>query len=425
MSAATPYSSKVLPHRSPGITAMYNELKASKNHQILDLGSSSGANFTFFSQMSCNIHFENLDEFLVEPAVQQVDSETMINALQTYLTDFDDDRRFDVVLTWDLFNYLDLQTIQWLMTRISKHCRDNALLHSIKCVSPTIPPIPRKFYITDQYQTRVQQVETTRTRYHACYGTAALLRNMPNFHMEHSYLNFSEMIPGLAEQLLRFKPDNSRLLRRQASDELAKNDNYVSRVKNSTGLLHRSYALDDMLQKFTQNSSITLLDLGLKNRHNYDFLYGLTNGVSAENIYHELLLQTKSGHPQELKSHMLNFPEGTQFDAILAWDIMNFLPHDMISAIFSRLAPYTHGKTLLHTIIYSGKETPKGPQQFQFVDRNNLTVYPEDKLPGNNTLTATQLLKSVMGFKLAGTYVFRPGMQRGIYEYLLQNQESR
>ncbi len=410
-------------HRSPSITAMYNELKSSNTHRVLDLGSFSASSFTFFRQLSCKIHFENLDEFLAETQQQPLSSTAMIEALDGYLTNFEQSEQFDVVLTWDLFNYLDLATVTWLVERIKRFCRPNALLHTVKCVSAEIPVAPRQFHIIDQYQLRIKQQYPSAPRLQPCHDTATLLRSMPNFHMENSYLNYADMIPGLAEQLLRYQPGKVLTQRRQSSDELTKSIDIKISQSSRPGVNHRSYAIPEILDSLAVKTEINVLDLGIRNRNNYDFLYSLTDGVFAEDIFQEFAVQLKSGGEQKVKSHMLNFADDLRFDAIFIWDLLHFLPAELIKIVFQKLLPYTHKQTLLHAIVYSGKEMPQQPQQFQFTNRENISVFPSPTHTTQKALTSTQLLKTLSHFNLSGSFVFRPGMQRGLYEYIFRRRE--
>jgi len=248
---------------------------------------------------------------------------------------------------------------------------------------------------------------------------------MPDFYIESSYMNFEGMVPGLVEQVLRFQPQKALGARRLASDELPQNDNYTSRQKSQVHQAHTSPALPLILQPNAAGEAPKVLDLGLKNKNNWDQLYGLTHDLYAENLHQELQIQSKQQAEPVFKPHMLNFPPTLKFDVILAWDILNFMPHTLIEALFARLAPHTHERTRLHTIVYSGRETPATPQQFQMLSFSELEIYPSEKREGFAAFTSTRLLKAMKCFSLADTYVFRPGMQRGIYEYLFQRQAER
>lgn len=411
-------------HRSPGITAIYNELKASRDHRVLDLGPSSARNFNFFTQLSCMIRFENLNECLADGA-RPLEGQALQSALDDFLNPFQQEEKFDAVLTWDLFNYLDEATITWLMAKLTPFCRANALLHMIKYVGTTIPRSPRIFQILDPHHVSLQQTGESAQRRHTCHETARLLRLMPAFYIENSYMNYEGMVPGLVEQVLRFQPEKALGARRLASDELAQDDHQLARQKSQTRQAHISSALPVLLQPNVEGRAPTILDLGLKNKHNRDQLYSLTQNLYAENLHQELQIQSKQQAEPVLKQHMLNFPPTLKFDVILTWDILNFLPSHLIEEVFARLAPHTHDRTRLHTVVYSGRETPAEPQQFQMRNFSELEIYPAERRSGFAPLTSTRLLKAMKCFRLEETYVFRTGMQRGIYEYLFQRQTER
>jgi hypothetical protein len=421
----SPAETRTRQHRSPGITAIYNELKSSRDHRVLDLGPSSANNFNFFTQLSGRIRFENLNECLLDEAGSLRESEALQAALELYLNPFQEGEKFDAVLTWDLFNYLDESTVRWLMAKLAPLCRENALLHRVKYVSATIPRVPGHFQILDAHHVDLQQMESTGQRPHGGHETARLLRLMPDFYIENAYMGYEGMLPGLMEQVLRFQPQKALGARRLASDELTLHDNQASLSDSRAHLPHTSWALPVALQNRENGRAPVILDLGLKNKNNWDLLYGLTQELYAVNLYQEIRIQSRQLAEPVLKPYMLNFPAGLKFDVILAWDILNFMPPELIESLSQLLAPHLHPQTRLHAIVYSGRETPAEPQLFHIRNLSEMEIYPGEKRAGFAPLTSTRLLKALKCFRLEDTFVFRTGMQRGIYEYLFQHQTGR
>ena len=406
-----------LRHRSPGITSIYNEVKTSHKNRILDLGSSSGASFNFFSQLSCNIYFENLSDFFSSNPIEALSKTEVIARLEDYLSDFDQQEKFDVILTWDIFDYLDLNVVQWLIQRLSAYFSPNALIYSIRSVSKHITKKPKSFQITDQYHINIGTSESTFERTYPCHHTAKLLKFLPDFYMESSYLNYEGMIPSLAEMVMRYQPDKKRVTRTQSSDELAQNQHYDETQKQYTKSPHRSYALEPLLRNMTPQAVV--LDLGLKNKNNYDFYYEYTHNLYAVNFLSTLNVQQNYDALGQLKRHILSFPEDLKFDVILCWDILNFLEPKMISELFSRLDFHITTSTEIHAVVYSGNTKPKQAQQFQIRSNNQLDIFTAPRVESASTLNSSDLLKAIKTFQLRDTYVFREGMQRGIYEYIL------
>ncbi|HSX85008.1 MAG TPA: hypothetical protein VLE50_06350 [Cellvibrio sp.] len=410
-----------LTHRSPGLTAIYNEIKGSRVNHVLDLGASSARSFNFFAQLSCKIRFENLTDVFARNSGDALQKETLLEQLAHYIDDRKLKEHFDLVLAWDLFNYLDLAGVEWFTQKLSVLCGPNALIHSVRYLGANIPMHPQTFQIVNQYQVMISEVAETAPRHHASHDTARLLKLMPDFYLESTYLNFDGMIPGLMENVLRFQPQKTLSGRRQSSDELNNLDvSHVSPVHQRDLQPHISPALANVFGSIT--AAPTILDLGQKTRQNFDFLYSITQHIYAENLHQELQLQEKAGGEVHFKAHMLNFPAELRFDIILLWDTLNFLSPDIIEKLFDRLRPWLHENTVIHAIVYSGKEIPANPQQFFMRTPAALDVCPSGKKVATDPLTSSRLLKLMKTFRLEETFVFRPGMQRGIYEYLFRSQ---
>lgn len=402
-------------HRSPGLTAVYNEMKGSKDHRVLDLGPSSAPNFNFFTQLSCKIRFENLSEWLMDRQEELADDALLRQELADYLGDFGDNR-FDLILTWDIFNYLSLANVEWLISKLKSLCQPGAVIHMIKYVGQKIPACPQSFRIIDQYKLQTIRASEWQTRAHANLDTARLLKQIQDFYMERSYLNHEGMLPGVMEQVLRFQPDKSLTVRPQGSEEL--HDQEV--IPNASGprLRHKSEAFSTVFNRL--GTQPTVLDLGLKNRHNTDVLYQRTANLYTEDIYHELQLQIKNGAPVQLKAHMLNFAADVRFDLILVWDLLNFLEAPAIEMLFNRLAPHLTNNTVVHAVVYSGREMPSAPQSFTLNNLGEFEIAGTEKKVCSSPVTSSRLLKMMRSFRLEQTYMFQPGMQRGIYEYLFR-----
>lgn len=400
-------------HRSPGITTIFNELKHSNRNRVLDLGSSSAHSFAFFSQLSCNIHFESLDELLRNLPAET--SEGSLTAhLESYLSPFSESEKFDVILTWDTFNYLDLEGIRWLICRLNRFCHSNTLVHAIKYVGTQVPASPQKFHILDQYQLRVAASPSAPRRLDN-FSTVQLLRHMPHYYLENSYLNYSGMIPSLAEHVFRYLPERKAHIHKKASDELNQESApYQVGGKHPSSSTHQSSALHSLCNHVKSLKNPNILDLGLKNRNNYEFWMERAEGFYTENL-HTQLGEQKS---PSVKPHQLNFSQELKFNVILAWDMFNFLSLEQIKAVFQKLRLHTISGSRVHAILYCGREIPIQPQKFYLNSEHELAITPSHKRPTEHSLTLSALLKALQDYSLLESYVYRPGMQRGIYEYI-------
>lgn len=408
-----------LKHRSPGITAIYNELKSQRALRILDLGSSSAQTFNFFRQLSCQIHFEGLDEFLASAKSTALSEQEFKELLQNYLTEFLPDQKFDVILAWDLFNYFDIEMVHWLLERLSPHCRESTLIHSIGYVAQQIPGLPRHFHIQNQYDTLADTGSALAQRRYNKFSSVTLMKGLPQFHIEHSYLNFKGMLPGFIEQLMRYQPGRKSFNKRQSSDELnAEHYHY-----KQAGKLHSSAALKLVYQNLRAKESADILDLGRRNRHNHDIYYQMSPNIYAEDLHRQITLQKNAGKIPSINRLLTNLGEVKHFDAIFLWDLLNFLSDELIRELFNSLEPYTGRDTLIHAVVYSGKAVPAQPQQFHIRDESAIEIFGAGEQTQQASLTSSKMLKAMPCFEFADTFIFRPGMQRGIFEYLVRRRK--
>ena len=395
-----------LTHRSPSLTTIYNELKSSTQNRVLDFGSSSAASFNFFTQLSCKIHFESLDDFVAQHD-EKWNAETLIPKLEKYLSVFKDDEKFDIILVWDIFNYLDLPTIRWFMNRIQTYCHESTLLHTVRHTGSKRPATPWNFQIADKYLVKISKSNDTWVENDHRYNTSELLKHMPQFFIENTYVNHSGMIPNFAEQTLRFNPSAKKKLRKQANGETSQ----FSQKPSLKGM-HRSYAMAAIFAHLKSQNKPKLLDLGLKNKHNYEFFLPETDELYCENLL------TKFTQKDCLSGGDLNFDEQLKFDVVLLWDILNFLSPQQISETFNKLRPFLHSNSQIHGILYSGSESPSSPQHFYLQHSDSLVIYASHKEASKQSITSSTILRTVNFLQPNGTFIFREGMQRGIIEHI-------
>jgi len=402
-------------HRSPGVTAIYNELKSSSRNNILDLGSSSGLSFNFFSKLSCNIHFENIDAFFEECSEDWNTSEGLCTALDKYLSKFSPDKKFDVILAWDIFNYFDRNTLEWLINRLNQHCRPDTLLHMVKYIGKNIPATPRHYQVLDQYQIKISCDDLWCSRPFPNIDTAHMLKSMPGYTMEHIYLQHEGMTKDITEQVLRYQPNGKMINRREASAEIPIHSGITSRLES-----HRSYGMEAICEYLKTIENACVLDLGSKVTRSSDFLHGYAEQVFVEDLAPSLMTLSDTDQ-SAIRLHAMRYHQDIKFDVIFAWDLFNYASRTQLEMIHQKLLPHCHQHTKILAFFYTGSEVPIRPQKCYIVDDKNIALVPAPKqISVGNELSAVALLKVFKQFNLANTYILRPGMHRGIYEYIFQ-----
>jgi len=335
--------------------------------------------------------------------------------LDEYLSAFSEDKKFDVILAWDIFNYVDRNTLEWLINRLNQYCRPDTLLHMVKYIGRNIPATPRHYQIMDQYQIKITSHDLCCSRPFPNMDTTSMLKAMPGYSMEHTYLQHQGMTQDITEQVFRYQPNGKTNKRREASAELP-----IHAGISATLEAHRSYGLEDICTYLKTIENACVLDLGSKVTRSSDFLHEYAEHVYVEDLAPSLITSANSDEPA-IRQHALRYEENIQFDVIFAWDLFSYSNRAQLENIYQKLLPHIHLNTKIFAFFYTGSELPVRPQKCYIVDDQNIALVPAPKRASNNNeLSAVALLKIFKQFNLANTYILRPGMHRGIYEYIFQ-----
>lgn len=339
----------------------------------------------------------------------------MLNSLEEYISSFCQDKKFDVILAWDFFNYVDRSTMEWVIRRLSQHCRPNALLHMVRYLGRNIPAAPQHYQILDQYQVKLTGQDLWCSRPFPAIDTTSMLKAMTGYGMEHTYLQQEGMVQNITEQVFRYMPEGKISKRREGSAELPIHAGISSALES-----HRSYGFELLCDHLKKMPSPCVLDLGSKVTRSSDFLNEYAEQVYVEDLAPSLIPSSTSDEPV-IRQHALLYDKNVKFDVIFAWDLFNFTSAKQLEEIYRRLLPHIHSATKIFAFFYTGSELPSRPQKCYLVDNKNIALLPAPKKNNEgNELSAVSLLKVFERFNLAQTYILRPGMHRGIYEYIFQ-----
>ena len=393
-------------------------------------------NFNFLSSLSCKIHFENLDVFIEENSTLSEDNLAL--RLETYFLEQKKTDKFDVILAWDLLNYLPLKAIHKLFSLINEFCEPNTLLHSIKYLNGKIPTYPARFKILDQYLLEIS-VKKISPRRIANHPTAALLKNIPQYYLHNNMMNEKGMASGIAEHVMRFSADKSVRKQYIASAELHSLQAHREKKNTTTPATNRrrlakpntgeakfnSPAIESILASLESKNAV--LDLGFKSSQNMEFWREHFNKVYTEDLPSSLhwrnfaneAIQEISALP--ISDEALNFSEGTRFDLIVLWDAFNFCSKEQIRAIGKRLLCYSRTDTRVLILSYTGNDIPIHPQRFSLTDQGYFCQEAPKKAPRPlGSVTTAGVMKLVPGWVIEKTHVFSPGMKRGLGELVFR-----
>ncbi|HEY4573354.1 MAG TPA: methyltransferase domain-containing protein [Thermoanaerobaculia bacterium] len=131
-------------HRSLALAALCEEIRRRKL-TVLDLGSAVGSNVEFLSQFGCKLFIEDLYAALSTRTGGDL-------AGPGFFAEFlsvPEDTRFDVVLAWDLFDYLQRKELATFAEQLRRYTNRGALIFALISYHKTIPAQPYRFRIKD------------------------------------------------------------------------------------------------------------------------------------------------------------------------------------------------------------------------------------------------------------------------------------
>lgn len=168
------YTSFVL----PGVLEF---VKKPPKKTILDLGPALGENIRRME--GCKLFINNFFESLTEGGgATHVDPKTFA-ASCARLLNFPDDVRFDLVLVWDLFNYLGLAEVQVLAQRLVALSRPGTRIMALVSTHKKIPDRPFRFVIRDKDSLRYE-VLSAGVRDCPRHNEPDILKRMAGFKVE-------------------------------------------------------------------------------------------------------------------------------------------------------------------------------------------------------------------------------------------------
>ncbi|MBZ5497585.1 MAG: class I SAM-dependent methyltransferase [Acidobacteriia bacterium] len=190
-------------YKTLGLDALVSRLQGDRKYFILDLGQALGVNVEFWSRFQCRLYIEDFyRSYSARVASGPDDPKETILA---ELLPFSEEARFDIILAWDLFNYLNLEEIEALVGRLDRWCRPGTLLFTLLSYLPQIPAEPFVFRILDT-QRMIYETSTRETRPCPRYQPRDLVRFLARFDVSSCFL----LRHGVQEFIFAYRDDPKR-----------------------------------------------------------------------------------------------------------------------------------------------------------------------------------------------------------------------
>jgi hypothetical protein len=172
-------------HTSFVLPGLLDFIKKPPKKVILDLGPALGENIR--SMEGSKLFIANFFESLIEGGAAPAINAKTFAATCARLLHYPDDVRFDLVLAWDLFNYLGLPEVQVLAQRLVALSRPGTRIMALVSIQKQIPDRPLRFVIRDQKTLRYEVVSTA-LRDCPRHNESDLLKRMAGFKVDQGML---------------------------------------------------------------------------------------------------------------------------------------------------------------------------------------------------------------------------------------------
>jgi hypothetical protein len=136
-------------HSSLGLQELCQRLQDVPTCNILELGPVRSGNIEFWSRFNPLIFIADLRSSLPLPVSPIEDSEP-VKPDWRHLLNLPEDRKFDVILAWDLLNYLDISSVSSLIQFLKSFCLPGAVLFTLIYDQKQMPEKITVYRVSDE-----------------------------------------------------------------------------------------------------------------------------------------------------------------------------------------------------------------------------------------------------------------------------------
>ncbi len=181
-----PEHKESLQHRSLALPQVLRGLHPESHPSLLDLGAAVGHNLEFLSAYSCRVRIADLYRSVQAEPVESRAPEAF-PALLPRLLALDRGEHFDVILAWDILNYLRPDQSTALMTWLAPACTPRTTVFALISTLRQIPIAPLRYRILDE-QHLAWEGPAVATRPSPRLTQHQLRRMTPGFSVRNSYI---------------------------------------------------------------------------------------------------------------------------------------------------------------------------------------------------------------------------------------------
>lgn len=397
-------------HRSFGLATLVSEM-INTGDRILDLGPMSSGTTEAFLKRNCQCHIEDLVEYLSD----NQGSHDPLEALEQHLIPKPKSLKYDVILCWDILNFLSLEVIEHLMNLLAPHLKQGTILHTMRYTGSNQPNKPRRFRLGDDFCYEYIEDDSYPQVASKGHSTVTLLKRMHRFSLFNSLMKREGMDKNVTEHFLEYDSQTSRKqIRSGGASDISR---YFTTASNAQPIELEGFKT--VLAELPEQS--LMLECGPKNGRNLEFLQRHVGALYTEDLFSSMAWRQKNLDCQALSESLLVFDGSRGFDAVLLWNLLDFCLPEQIQQLGILFKEKMTPEAKLHLLMVKSSGLPQKPPQFDVVNDSYVKIHGE--LSGsisNVSLSTTDLLRLLPDYKIASHHFGRLPSGESYLEFILQ-----
>jgi cytoskeletal protein CcmA (bactofilin family) len=176
--------------------------------------------------------------------------------------------------------------------------------------------------------------------------------------------------------------------------------------------LHHSGAFGALLAELRSRPRVAVLDLGPARPENVAFFAALSCRLHVEDLYRSVVGRRGPALPEDV----LHLPADAAFDAVLAWDLFDYLEPAILPPLAARLTAACRPGALLFALTSYLGTIPAQPLDFRLAGDDALLYDPAARRSRPGPRHAPRELEQLLpGFRFRTSYLLRSGYQEFLF----------
>lgn len=383
-------------HHSFGLAALNQEI-IQPGFRILDLGPLAVGTTQAFLQMNCPCYIEDLIDFFAE-SQQAADLKT---ALGEHLVAKPEKIKFDVILCWDLLNFLSAELIAHLVELLQPNLKSGTLMHAMIYTTARGPQRPARFKLLRDFTYETADDPGYPLAPYQGHSTVALMQSLGRFNLSNSLVQRQGMRKDLIEYFFEYDSGApAGKVRPGGSADVA---TYFSISEKNSAL---SLTGLEMAMASARRSPVSrVIDCGPRSGRNVGALQRQVGELFVLDLHAAIQWRKKRGEDgcQAIRSAFDRFADLEPCDVILAWDLLSFYSPGEATVLSELLLSRLKPGGVLHTIFAKRERLTQRPSVFEIQADERVLVkeFPRAEEKAHFTNLA-ELIRALPRLQLVG-----------------------